>query len=35
MLVSFEVSSGEWRVKFDVDDKEALVIFPDKDVRLI
>ena len=34
-LVSFEVSSGEWRVKFDVDDEEALVIFPDKDVRLI
>ena len=33
-LVNFDVSSGQWKVEFDDDDEEALVKFPDEDVRL-
>ena len=34
-LVNFDVLSGQWKVEFDDDDEEALVKFPDEDVRLI
>ena len=34
-LVNFDISSGQWQVKFDDDDEETLVKVPDKDVRLI
>ena len=33
-LVNFDVFNGQWKIEFDDDDKEAFVIFPDKDVRL-
>ena len=33
--VNFDISSGQWQVKFDDDDEETLVKFPDKDVHLI
>ena len=34
-LVNFIISTGQWKVKFDDDDEETIVKFPDADVRLI
>ena len=34
-LVNFDISSGQWQAKFDDDDEETFVKFPDKDVCLI